>query len=386
VGFVEIVNLEKEHLTDALALVWEVFSEFEAPEYSAEGIEEFRNFVDFASISEKVASGELLFRGCYEGGELAGIIATRGHRHICLLFVRKQYHRRGIGRRLFMSAEADARDNGIVRMTVNSSPYAAGFYHRLGFADKAEEQTLNGIRFTPMEHWLCRRTRCILIHGLGSGIQEMKPAAEHLEKLGYDVSCPLLSGHCASKDDMRKASYSDWIESVETELLKSNGTDERFFLIGSSLGGLIALDLACRYSSVGTVVTINTPIFDINLHQLIENCIGDIASGDHSHMKLYAEVQENTPFSSVLQLLLLQREVKERLDKLSCPVLVIQAEDDEAARIESADYIYRNVSSGIKEVKYFPNGGHLILLSPQAEEVASCIGEFLRLNGFTAAL
>jgi predicted GNAT family N-acyltransferase len=36
-------------------------------------------------------------------------------------------------------------------MTVFSSPYAAGFYRKMGFADTDAEQTVNGIRFIPMK-------------------------------------------------------------------------------------------------------------------------------------------------------------------------------------------------------------------------------------------
>jgi len=375
---VDIRNLEKEDLMDALALVWEVFEEFEAPDYDAEGIEEFRNFISLESVEEKVRRGELSFLGCFEGGALAGIIAARNFSHICLLFVRKEYHWRGIGRRLLAAAADSARGRGIVRMTVNSSPYAVGFYHRLGFTDTDQEKTMNGIRFTPMEFWLCRRTRCIVVHGLGSGIQEVQPLSEHLKLLGYDVSCPLLSGHCSSRAEMKKATFEDWIASVEAELLKAFGTDEQFFLLGSSLGGLIAMDIACRYSSVSAVVTINTSIFDFNLHQLSANCLDDIRSGDHSHLELYRDAQENTPFSSVVQLVLMQRLLKDKLERVTCPVLVIQAEDDEAARKDSAEYIYSHVSSGIKEIQYFGRGGHLILLSPQAEAVEERIQEFLK--------
>ena len=42
----EIRKLEPEALEEALALVWEVFAEFEAPEYTQEGIEEFWRFID----------------------------------------------------------------------------------------------------------------------------------------------------------------------------------------------------------------------------------------------------------------------------------------------------------------------------------------------------
>ncbi|MDN5360294.1 MAG: hypothetical protein PWQ84_1357, partial [Thermotogaceae bacterium] len=36
-------------------------------------------------------------------------------------------------------------------LTVNSSPYAVGFYHKMGFKDTDNELEKDGIRFVPME-------------------------------------------------------------------------------------------------------------------------------------------------------------------------------------------------------------------------------------------
>lgn len=45
-----IRELIENQLHEALALVWNIFTEFEAPEYSQEGIDEFRNFIDYSSV------------------------------------------------------------------------------------------------------------------------------------------------------------------------------------------------------------------------------------------------------------------------------------------------------------------------------------------------
>ena len=36
------------------------------------------------------------------------------------------------------------------KVTVNASPYAVGFYHKLGFTDMEKEKEEDGVRFTPM--------------------------------------------------------------------------------------------------------------------------------------------------------------------------------------------------------------------------------------------
>ena len=59
------------------------------------------------------------------------------------------YHRRGIGKKLF---NAMRRDYAHPVFTVNSSPYAVEVYRHLGFVPTDEEQSTDGLRFTPMQH------------------------------------------------------------------------------------------------------------------------------------------------------------------------------------------------------------------------------------------
>lgn len=147
--------MQKSDIPKALDLVWSVFQEFEAPDYSKEGIEEFRRFISYNSIIERFDKGELLFWGCVDNGDLIGVIATIGINHICLLFVKKEYHRRGIAISLFQTVEEMCKSQGnISKITVNASPYAVEVYHRLGFINTDKEQIVNGIRFTPMSYLL----------------------------------------------------------------------------------------------------------------------------------------------------------------------------------------------------------------------------------------
>ncbi|MEA4921549.1 MAG: GNAT family N-acetyltransferase, partial [Clostridiaceae bacterium] len=83
----EIRKLRVDELEGALALVWEVFSEFEAPGYSDEGIEEFWRFIDLEYMMMKVGEGRITFWGAFEDDYLVGVCAFRGLDHISLLFV-----------------------------------------------------------------------------------------------------------------------------------------------------------------------------------------------------------------------------------------------------------------------------------------------------------
>lgn len=141
---IKITGIGTDNREEALNLVWKTFRQYEALDYSKEGLKTFYQSV----IENEAYLNSIQLYGAYDGETLLGVIATRnGGNHIALFFVDGAHHRQGIGRALFQTALKNSTSNEI---TVNSSPYAIEVYHRLGFADTASEQTTDGMRYTPM--------------------------------------------------------------------------------------------------------------------------------------------------------------------------------------------------------------------------------------------
>lgn len=135
-----IKSLNDKEIENALGLVWKVFLQYEAPDYTQEGIDEF-----YKSIHDENYLSMLSIYGAFSNEELVGVIATRSNgKHIALFFVDGRYHHQGIGKQLFQTVRTN-------KMTVNSSPYAVPVYRKLGFEAVNTEQVVNGLRFTPLE-------------------------------------------------------------------------------------------------------------------------------------------------------------------------------------------------------------------------------------------
>jgi len=148
-----IRKLETGEIEEALNFVWKVFEEFEAPDYSDEGVQEFKNFIVPENYTEKIEKSELIMWGCLIDTKIVGVITSRPPCHIALLFVDKEYHRKGIARSLYKKVlDYYKETSDHTEMTVHSSPYAVEAYHRLGFINTDTEQLKNGIRFIPMKH------------------------------------------------------------------------------------------------------------------------------------------------------------------------------------------------------------------------------------------
>lgn len=137
-------RLDEQEIRDACRLMWAVFLQFEAPEYPQEGIESFR-----ASLEDRERLHSMAFYGAFDGDRLVGTLCMREPQHIGGFFVDARYQRRGIGRRLF---DAMRRDYARQAFTVHASPYAVEVYRHLGFTPTGGEQTVNGLRFTPMRY------------------------------------------------------------------------------------------------------------------------------------------------------------------------------------------------------------------------------------------
>ena len=139
-----IRKLRPGEIGKALCLAWNVFQQYEAPDYTQEGAEEF-----YKSIHDETYLSGLCWYRAFVQDDLVGVLATRSAgTHIALFFVEGKYHRQGIGKQLYQAARAANHTN---IMTVNSSPYAVPIYHKLGFRNTGPEQVVNGLRFTPME-------------------------------------------------------------------------------------------------------------------------------------------------------------------------------------------------------------------------------------------
>lgn len=148
----QIRSAYRNEWEDAMALAWRTFLRFEADVYSPEGVKNFENFITDSTLYRMFIVGSYQMFVALDGKKIVGMLTLREESHISLLFVDEKYHRRGIGRALlqylshYLLTEVRAS-----RVTVNSSPYGVGFYHRLGFRDLRPQEKKDGIIYTPME-------------------------------------------------------------------------------------------------------------------------------------------------------------------------------------------------------------------------------------------
>lgn len=147
-----VKDIDFNNIEKVFELMRNVFMEFDAPDYSQEGITEFlEKIIENQEFINKFKTGEQIMIGAFHDDKIIGVLAISIRNHISLVFVDKQYHRRGIVTCLFYEIYSRLKLKNIDKIKLKSSPYAIPFYKKIGFVATDTEQVKNGIRYTPME-------------------------------------------------------------------------------------------------------------------------------------------------------------------------------------------------------------------------------------------
>ena len=105
------------------------------------------------------------------------------------------------------------------------------------------------------------RDAVVVVHGFTANPIGTRPLGQHLAAHGYSVEVPLLPGPGTSHRDLARTRYGDWYGAVDRLVDHLTQRCRRVAVVGHSLGGTVALDLAARRSrDIAAVVVINPAI------------------------------------------------------------------------------------------------------------------------------
>ncbi len=148
----EYRQLKQEEIMPALHMVWDVFTQDVAPDYTQEGIEAFRNFILYDNIEQLWASQQLYLFGAIDKQDVVGVIALQPNGMIRLFYVRKDRQGQGIGKQVFQMAYNYCVQNlRVTKIFVHAAPRAVEKYLHLGMVQTGPMQSENGKTFVPME-------------------------------------------------------------------------------------------------------------------------------------------------------------------------------------------------------------------------------------------
>ncbi len=226
---------------------------------------------------------------------------------------------------------------------------------------------------------LASRPGVLLIHGFGGDVSEVAPLAAHLRQRGFTVVTPVLSGHGQGRRALGASGWRDWIASARAGLEALNREADRAVVIGFSMGGLIAVNLALAHPLAG-IAALNSPIYCWNKRQILANVLQDLRAGSREHIRHYAASGVKFPLRTLAHFQRLLHATKGRLGAVGCPLFIAQGLLDDTVSPRSAAYLYRHAGSPAKTLRHYPGSGHLICHGPDSEAL------FRDLEAFLAAL
>lgn len=223
---------------------------------------------------------------------------------------------------------------------------------------------------------------CLIIHGYTGGPYEVGPLANFLkEETNWHVEVPTLPGH-GKKLNLENASHKEWITAAENALIQLKEKYDEVYLIGFSMGGMIAAYLAAKFK-VDKLVLLATSGKFLSFKQIgieIGDIIADGIRGNLSENKIYFHYKnklKTVPFKANIEFLKLVRFTRKHLKDVESPVLIAQGQQDGMVPYKTAYYLDKEITSKRKEVVFFERSKHLICLGNDKDTLNTMVHEFL---------
>lgn len=106
-----------------------------------------------------------------------------------------------------------------------------------------------------------------IIHGIAEHLEYYRDLSRTLNEAGYDTITYDLRGHGQSggkRGYVKK--YSDFVDDLHILIRELTKKEDKIFLVGISLGGLIAQLYRIRYGHLSGVVTVGSPLTGIKVN------------------------------------------------------------------------------------------------------------------------
>lgn len=226
------------------------------------------------------------------------------------------------------------------------------------------------------------RKAILIIHGFAGGTYDQEELANYLElNNSFDVFQFTLPGH---DKNLSKVKYEEWINKSEEKIewLIDNGY-KTIYLIGHSMGGVIATYLASKYNEVKKLVLLapayhylNVVNDDLNITESLKIApkVIEMYGGDELIGRFF-----KLNISVLKEFMELVKKYYACPSKVTCTTLILQGLDDHLVPKSSSEYVYENLK-GVKKLVYIKNATHELCREERKEEIYELLYEFLKYN------
>jgi pimeloyl-ACP methyl ester carboxylesterase len=213
-------------------------------------------------------------------------------------------------------------------------------------------QTLNGVLHHPQAGAL--RAGVILCHGMESNKESDKlvwlsrELARHgLLALRFDFACAGQNGN------FEEITYSGEVEDLRAAFAFMRDRQAgKIAILGSSMGGTVALLFAAGQADIATVVTIAAPVRPERFTSRLLTP-AEVEEWRRTGHTFYRGQRINVSLLHDLETL----DVPAAARRISCPVLILHGDQDEVVSVDEAHELYGYLS-GSKKLTILPGADH----------------------------
>ncbi len=225
---------------------------------------------------------------------------------------------------------------------------------------------------------------CLLIHGLTGTPWEMRYLGDSLHRRARFTVCGVsLAGHGMDAPSFAEKGWPDWYRSAEQGMLQLAEACSPVFVVGFSMGGLLAMALALRHGRrVHALALLATPLF-ANRHKarLAGALYGFPGIRDWLCRRWRRAAWEapalhkdlEPPQMSFAQLKWILRR---KGACLTHPTLILQSRQDPSVCWQNAIALHRLIASRRKRRVLLARSRHVLPLDVERDQVADEIAEF----------
>ncbi len=219
----------------------------------------------------------------------------------------------------------------------------------------------------------------LFIHGFSAMEEDNRVFIEEMQKHKHiDIHTFILPGHGTKR--MKKVKYQEWWSAAEKELQQMLKTYIKVTVVGHSMGTILAVNLAAKYSQVEKLVLI-APAYDYGNHE--QN-----AKDIKTYFKREVNPNIGTGFEGIFHKLLtvpipsfleyrkLVKHSRQNIDKVKCPTLILHGMQDNIVPIHSSFYLYSALTCE-KYLTLIENVRHQVFKSSRAKQISNYIYEYI---------
>ncbi|TXL61689.1 alpha/beta fold hydrolase [Cerasibacillus terrae] len=223
---------------------------------------------------------------------------------------------------------------------------------------------------------------CLLIHGYTGSPHELEPLTGYLQKrTNWEIQVPILPGH-GNQLELEDVSYEEWMSAAEKAYVELRKRCDIVYVIGFSMGGMIAVYLAAKYDVTKLVLLATAGKYlsfrklFVHLGEVIEDGIkGNLQENEYylNYKGKWGEV----PFKANIEFMKLVRLTRKYLKNVKSPVFIAQGQMDGLVPYQTAYYLDKEIPSKQKEIVFFEESNHLICLGSDKETLNKMVYDFL---------